>query len=1040
MRIVIDMQGAQSSGSRNRGIGRYTLSLVKAIVQERGTHEIILALNGQFPETIEPIRAVFEGLLLQQNIRVWHCVTPTTHLEKGNTARRHTAEWTYEAFLANQEPDFIYVTSLFEGLDDGAVTSIHCQQQKVPVAVTLYDLIPYIHPVPYLENPDVKSWYLEKIEHLRRANLWLAISESSRQEGIAHLGFSEEYSINVSTDADAEFQPITVSAEEENTLRQKYGLHHPFVMYTGGIDYRKNIEGLIRAYARLPKEVRSQHQLAIVCSVQQPSREALEGLAQQQGLAAHEVILTGFVPDEDLLALYNLCKLFIFPSWHEGFGLPALEAMRCGAPVIGANTSSLPEVIGWKEALFDPHSDKAMAQAIQKGLTDETFRAALVQHGHEQAQRFSWNASARRAIAAMEHYHLRQQQTEAVVTSPNTEPRPKLAYVSPLPPARSGIADYSAELLPELAQYYDIDVVVQQDETVSEPWIQTNCTIRSAQWLLEHAGEYDRVLYHFGNSAFHQHMFDLLEKVPGVVVLHDFFLSGIRAHQELTGTEPFSWAKALQTAHGYKSLHARYTTADIADVIYEYPVNLTVLQRARGIIVHGEYSRKLARHWYSSFTEKNWFTIPHLRTPAPAKIDRKAIRQKLGFDEEDLLVCSFGMLGPTKQNHRLLQAWLASPLATDPKAHLVFVGENHGGDYGQSLLNTITSSHMEDRIKITGWADTETFRDYLSAANIAVQLRSLSRGETSGTVLDCMNYGLATIVNANGNMADLDAAGVWMLPDDFSDAALVEALTTLAQDRTRREQLSARAVDIVRTRHKPSACALQYTEAIEHIYQREQDGLQGLVENIAKNHHPEEELASIANCMARNFPAEPRHRQLLLDISALVQQNASTEIQSLAQEALRDWLKNPPQGLKLEPVYSLENIAGYRYARRFMSHFMDITDEWAEDELVDAWAGDIFLGLAPHAASARAQQKLLQDWHNSGVGVWFALPQTAFTQDDGAEGNHKQWLEFISQFDGVACTSPEAEQNMHEWLSLHVPSQERRPLKTTQSLDIRSIL
>ena len=232
MRIVIDMQGAQSTGSRHRGIGRYTLSLVKAMLHERGEHEIVLALNGQFADTIEPIRTAFDGLLPQENVRVWHTLAPTAHVDPANMRRRRAAELVYEAFLASLAPDFIYVTSLFEGLVDSAITSIHCQQSGTPVAVTLFDLIPYINPAPYLENPDVKSWYLEKIEHLRRADLWLSISESSRQEGIAYLGFSEERVINVSTDADADFKPIDIAAAQEQALRRQYSLDKPFVMYT----------------------------------------------------------------------------------------------------------------------------------------------------------------------------------------------------------------------------------------------------------------------------------------------------------------------------------------------------------------------------------------------------------------------------------------------------------------------------------------------------------------------------------------------------------------------------------------------------------------------------------------------------------------------------------------------------------------------------------------------------------------------------------------------------------------------------------------
>jgi glycosyltransferase involved in cell wall biosynthesis len=230
-------------------------------------------------------------------------------------------------------------------------------------------------------------------------------------EGVNLLELPDERSINISTDADSQFRPLEISPGSQKALLKKYGLTHPFVMYTGGIDHRKNIEGLIRAFSKLPKALRRAHQLAIVCSVQSGSRHMLEQLAADQGLNDGDLILTGFVPEDDLNALYNLCALFIFPSWHEGFGLPALEAMRCGAPVIGANTSSLPEVIGWQEAMFDPHSDEAITAKIKQALTDEDFRTKLIRHGEEQAKLFSWDESARRTIVAMECLQVEGQTT-----------------------------------------------------------------------------------------------------------------------------------------------------------------------------------------------------------------------------------------------------------------------------------------------------------------------------------------------------------------------------------------------------------------------------------------------------------------------------------------------------------------------------------------------------------------------------------------------------------------------------------------------------
>ena len=579
MRIVVDMQGVQSTGSRNRGIGRYSMALALAMVRNRGKHEIILALNGLFPDTIGPIRDAFKGILPPENIRVWHSAGPISFDNPNNEWRRKAAELVREAFLSSIKPDIVHVSSIFEGFMDNAATSVRRLSRYTPTAITLYDLIPYIHPKPYLENPTVKAWYLKKLEYFRHADLWLSISESSRFEGIKYLDLDPERILNISTDADSFFQPTRIPPEVEKTTRQKYGLLKPFVMYTGGIDHRKNIERLIRAFAKLSSNLRKLHQLAIVCSIQPESRRSLEGLVSQQGLRKEDVIFTGYIPEDDLLSLYNLCKLFVFPSFHEGFGIPVLEAMRCGAPVIGSNTSSIPEVIGLKKALFDPYSDDDMREAIEFALSDAEFRSELIRHGKDQALNFSWDKSAQRAIDAMERIVT---ENENVITGGKTfKKRPKMAYVSPLPPERSGIANYSAELLPELSRFYEIEVVVAQD-VVSDHWVTDNCKIKSIQWFIDNSDRYERVLYHFGNSTFHQHMFSLLTTIPGVVVLHDFFLSGIAAHMDMHGFAPGFWAQELYHSHGYAALYERFHTKDPTNVIWKYPCSLSVIQNSLG--------------------------------------------------------------------------------------------------------------------------------------------------------------------------------------------------------------------------------------------------------------------------------------------------------------------------------------------------------------------------------------------------------------------------------------------------------------------------
>jgi glycosyltransferase involved in cell wall biosynthesis len=1031
MRIVIDLQGAQSTGSRTRGIGRYTMALARAIVINRKDHEIFLALNGLFPETIEPIRAAFEDLLPQDNILVWHTPGPVAFHDSSNHWSKGAAEKLREAFLASIRPDVVLINSLFEGHGDDAVTSVGNLSQAIPTAVILYDLIPYIYPSPYRENPSVDTWYREKIEHLRRCDLWLAISESSLQEGIEYLNLPSDWAVNVSTDADACFQPLRISDDEEASVQALYGLNRPFIMYTGGIDHRKNIDGLIRAFAKLPKKLQETHQLAIVCSAQPENRQHLEQLAEKLGVTKSRLILTGFVPENHLLALYNLCSLFVFPSWHEGFGLPALEAMRCGAPVIASNTSSLPEVIGWAEALFDPHSDNEMAKLIGRALSDTDFREALIENGQTQSVKFSWDRSAKRAIEAMER--LQSERKVGPAVNNEHQRRPKLAYVSPLPPERSGIADYSAELLPELARHYDIDVIVAQ-EKITDPWINAHCTVRSAQWLIEHADRYDRVLYHFGNSTFHQHMFDLLRAVPGVVVLHDFFLSGIVAHMDFHGVSPGHWARELYRAHGYKGVYDFIHAANHADVIWQYPCSLSVIQDSLGLIVHSSSSLRLAERWFGGALN-DWAVIPLLRDSRISENGALA-RRALGFNADDFVVCTFGMLGPTKLNKSLLEAWINSSLAEDKRCHLIFVGENDGGDYGQDLLITIRGAKCKNKIRIAGWTEKEIFRQYLAAADVGVQLRTQSRGETSAAVLDCMNYGLPTIVNANGSTADIDEDAVWKLPDEFSNEQLIGALETLRKDKPRRKRTGEAARNMILQQHDPRNCAELYRDVIESFYFEANSRLQALPNAIAEIPGPSPgnaDLIKLADAMAHNFPPRNGKRQLLVDISELAQRDSKSGIQRVVRNVLSEWLHNPPENYRVEPVYATEDQS-YRYARSFTAEFMGIPREAIiNDEPVEYALGDVFLGLDFQPQVVPSQQSFYQALRQQGVKVKFVVYDLLSILSPhyfkhGTAERFTRWLEVAAENDGALCISQSVASELSEWVDENVPVK-RRPFK-----------
>lgn len=1019
MRIVIDMQGAQTE-SRFCGIGRHTISLAQAVVRNRGEHEIILALSGLFPDTIEPIRAVFDGLQPQKNIRVWHAPGPVMEGQPGNDVRRGVAELIREAFLSSLRPDVIHVNSLFEGYIDDAITSVARFDRTTPVSVTLYDLIPLLNPDHYFKpNPRYAQYYRRKVEYLKQAATFLAISEFARQEGVAHLGTLEQKAVNISTAIEPHFHPRTIDEDTAGQLRAKFDITRPFILYTGGADERKNLSRLIEAYAALPSALRRIHHLVFAGKIPEGSITQFRQLARSAGLKADELIFLGYVSDEELVKLYNLCKLFVFPSWHEGFGLPALEAMACGAPVISANTSSLPEVIGLDEALFDPHDVKAITEKLAQALEDDAFRTRLREHGQRQVKKFSWDETAKRAIAAWESLQIANPKQESAMPHGC---KPRLALVSPMPPERTGIADYSAALLPALSEYYDIELVVSQ-ERVDDSWANEHGRVRDVAWLRANARHINRIVYHMGNSPFHLHMLPLMAEIPGTVVLHDFYLSNLMAWLESCGWAGHPWTKALYDAHGYAAVQARYRQSDAAK--QNYPVNAHILQHARGIIVHSEYSRRLARRWYGGDWGADWRVIPLLRTPC-RNLDKAEARRQVGLGEADFLVCSFGFLGVTKLNHWLLQAWLASELARSEHCHLVFVGENPGGDYGAELLDTIRASCM-DRIRITGFASPEVFKQYLAAADVAVQLRTQSRGETSAAVLDCMSHGLPVIVNAHGSMAELDRDAVWMLADKFDAAALVDALEQLWRSPKQRQRLGEEARKRILECHTPEACVIQYADAIESFHAHTANGVPALIQTLANetSFRPSDaELLELAAVICRNHPLPRLTKRLYLDVTATSRNDLKTGIERVARALIMALLESPPEGYRIEPVYlSHENEAWcYRHARRYTLGLMGCGADGLEDEIVEPEVGDVLLSLdlSGNMLDQAGQFGLFRDYRNRGVLVYVTafdllpvrLPEVF---PPGADQIHRRWLQTISTFDGAVCISKAVADDLRAW-------------------------
>ncbi len=407
MRLLIDLQGAQTD-TRFHGIGRYSVDFSLALAEVAShDHDVWLLVNTAYPDSARELRVMFAPWVPPERVLNFEPPVPLEADIYDDRPLRTAAERLWAHLLRSVEPDCVVVTSLIYSLGSDVVTSMSDRDAALDVegrtAMIVYDLIPWLRPEMYLTDPITRRFYMDKVAGMKVAGLLLAISESSRQEALDYLDADPARVVAISSAASDQFSPADDSpAEVGHDPRSTFGITRPFIMYSpSGIDPRKNNEGLIEAFAQLPPALRNAYQLVITSRFTASDHDRLRIAARRAGLRPDDLVLTGYVSDSDLIALYRTTELFVYPSIHEGFGLPVLEAMSCGAPVIGSNRTSVPEIIGREDALFDPTSIPAITEAIAHALTDDAFRAVLSADGLAQAKHFSWERTAVRALSAI---------------------------------------------------------------------------------------------------------------------------------------------------------------------------------------------------------------------------------------------------------------------------------------------------------------------------------------------------------------------------------------------------------------------------------------------------------------------------------------------------------------------------------------------------------------------------------------------------------------------------------------------------------------
>ncbi len=767
--FLFDVQAAQTPDNPDRGIARFVREQAREVAAIDAAGEVRFLFDPKFPTgaALEPIART--GRL-------------TPNHPEGPGGRR-----------PGTEPFVYYVGSPFEKhIDADTIWPRYARSPHAITAVTLYDLIPMRFPEAYLSVESERESYEARLGLVRNADLVLAISESTAADAIELLGLDPRRVAVIGAGVSDFWEPLADRASAFREAKAAVPALRPgFVFFTGGIDFRKNMNGMLAGYAALPPAARRDHPLVITCRMDAGAERELHRAAHELGIAG-DVLFTNYIPDATLRALYRATDLFVFPALYEGFGLPLVEAMACGAPAIASDRASMQEIVTLPEARFDPESPAALARAIESALSDPALRGRLLEIAKGARRRFGWRAVAERTMAAC-----RRTREDALRPRSTLRPlpahRPSLALFTPMPPEPSGIADYSARLVTALAELADVDVFVESDpprgDAIAPPPVRL--LPAAAFPFLDAIGEYDEVLYVMGNSRFHAFAYEALLRRPGVVLAHEVrftgLYSGYGAHRR--GDARF-FAEAVRSQHPNVPAAIFEKGFVTAEEAHDFGILLTseLLERSTRFLVHSRFAAEAVRAERPALASRV--------RPVAFGMAAPAVRGPRVEMPRPPLVATFGIVSATKRIEAFLRAaQIVARRFSD--ARFAVVGEVEPGEM-ERWRALSRSLGLADRVELTGRVDLPAYEDFLRRTSCAVQLRATTNGESSAAVGDCLRHAIPTIVSELGPAREYPAGSVRPLPEDAGVEALSSAIVEILERPDVARALSREAFELAK--------------------------------------------------------------------------------------------------------------------------------------------------------------------------------------------------------------------------------------------------
>ena len=809
MRIAIDLR-ILAVGPRhiNRGMPRFTQQQLRSVLAlDHANDYLVLTRQGEDLSLIDP------AIRTAHNATVVH--PPGWSIDEPGfptTMLRRSAE--FQDWLVDRNVDLFHATTPFLFIDPFLLDFDAC-----PMVGTFYDAIPMIYPQHYLPEP-FREAYRCCVATVQRCDRLLAISESARRDASVYVGFPRDRIDITSPVADDCFRPLDARQAWPALARlgERVGIPEQFVLTVSSTHHSKNAETLLRAFAALDQRLRVRFPLVFCCHLDDEGRARVGGLVDRLGIT-DDVIVTGMVSDDELAALYNSASLVVHPSRYEGFGLPVLEAMQCGAPVITTTASSLPEVGGDAAVLVDPEDAAAMAAAMASLLDDPDRRREMARAGLVHAARFTPESLGR---ATLDGYA----RTVAEPAAAEQQPRPgrrRLAVWAPLPPEQTGIADYTVDLLAGLSREADVEVFVN-DGFLPDIDLMTRYRVHEHHAFDRRRAQagFDAVIYQLGSSFFHWYMHDAMPRHPGIVVLHDLSWSHLLyAHSELHGeTEDFrdelarlEGSLALRCFDAIQSEGPPSLREEFLDV---HPM-LGRIATSPAVIVPFEGARRELEARYPGARVRT--VVMGVADPytGPPWRDWVVARHHLRLTDRAFVVGVFGIVHQSKRVEAVIAAFPAV-MARHPDAVLLVVGRAHDLRYRAQLEDVARQVGVEASVRFLGEVDRRTFDGALVACDVVVNLRESTVTHLSATLMRALAAGRPVIASDVPGWDFLPIDACLQVPaGDEAVPVLADHLCRLGGDPVLRRRMGEAARRYFEQEATVEVMARRYLEVVDDV-------------------------------------------------------------------------------------------------------------------------------------------------------------------------------------------------------------------------------